>query len=80
MKPNYKEKAKFCYMNYGKFYSLHKTGRHNVELQKMLKQDLIPQIMERKIPKGKNKRVIEIMKDEFGKKIMTEFVTLTLKA
>ena len=46
----------------------------------MLKQDLIPQIMERKIPKGKNKRVIEIMKDEFGKKIMTEFVTLRLKA
>ena len=67
-------------MNYGKFYSLHKTGRLNVELQKMLKQDLIPQIMEKKIPKGKNERVIEIMKDELGKKIMTEFVTLRLKA
>ena len=67
-------------MNYGKFYSLNNTWRLNVELQKMLKQELIPQIMEKKIPKGKNERVIEIMKDELGKKIMTEFVTLRLKA
>ena len=32
--------------------------------------------IERPLPKGKNERVIELMKNEFGEEIMTEFARL----
>ena len=47
----------------------------------MLKIDLIHPNYEfnKPLPKGKNKDVIGLMKDELGRKIMTEFVTLRPK-
>ena len=50
-------------------------------LQKMLKLDLIPQIISyiEYCLKKKNKKVIVSMKDELGRKIMAKFVTLREK-
>ena len=47
-------------------------------LQKMLKQSSTVQTFEigRPLPKEKNKKVIALMKDELGEKIIKEFVEL----
>ena len=49
-------------------------------LQKILKLDLILNYeLDRPLPKGKNKKVIGLMKDEFGEKIMVKVLGLTAK-
>ena len=41
---------------------------------KMLKKGSILQIIEIPLPKGKNKKVIGLMKDELGEKLMKELI------
>ena len=73
VKPKYAENAKLCYMGTDNFI-VHVTtddvetrfGTSNFEI-------------DRHLPKGKNKKVIGLMKDELGEQIMKEFVGLGAK-
>ena len=59
-----------------------KTNHIYVELQKMFKQDLILQIMKQidLYLKDKIRKVVGLMKDELGGKLMTKFVALKQKS
>ena len=78
VKPKYAEKAKLCYTDTDSFIVYIKAddfaedvetgfGTSNYELKITL-------------TKGKNKKVTGVMKDEFGGKVMKEFVGLRAKA
>ena len=83
VKPNYDEKAKLCYMDTDSFIVYIKTD----DIYKDIAEDVETRFdtsnyelgcssIERPLPKGKNKKVIRLMKDEVGGKIMTKFVGL----
>ena len=68
MKPKYNDNIKLCYMDTDGFVMNIKTifDTSNYEVN-------------RPLPTGTNKKVIGLMKDELGGKIITEFVTLRPK-
>ena len=78
MKPKYGDKIKLCYMDTDSFImnvnakDFYKDIANDVEK----KYDASNYTCERPLPMGKNKKVIGLMKDELGGKIMTEFVGL----
>ena len=80
-KPEYGEKAKLCYMDTGSFILYIKTD----EIYKDITEDVETRFdtseyeLDRPLPKGKNKNVIELMKDELEGEIMTKFVELRAK-
>ena len=76
IKPKYQFNAKLCYMDTYSF--ILKLKMFVRTLQMMLKKDLIHQIMKSidQFQQQKTKKVIELMKDKLGGKIMTEFVAL----
>ena len=78
VKPKYNEKAKLCYMDTGSLIAYIKQMIFAKILQKMLKQDLTLRIMNLK-GRYQRKKVIGLMKDELGGKIMTEFIGLRAK-
>ena len=81
VKPKYGEKVKLCYMDTDSFIVYIKTD----DIYKDIAEDVETRFdtsnyeLDRPLPKGKNKKVIGLMKDELGGKIMTKFVGLRAK-
>ena len=72
VKPKYGENAENCYMDtdsfigHAKIDDIYKVDASNIEIERLL-------------PKGKNKKVIRLIKDELGGQIMKEFAGLRAK-
>ena len=81
MKPKYGNRVKLCYMDTDSFIMSIKTNDFykyiSIDVDKRF--DTSNYEINRLLPTGKNKKVIGLMKDELGGKIITEFVTLRLK-
>ena len=81
MKPKYGENVKLCYMDTDSFIMHIKTK----DFYKGIANDVEKRFdtsnyeVNRLLPIGKNKKVIGLIKDELGGKIMTEFVALRPK-
>ena len=84
MRFKYGSKIKLCYMDTDSFVYEIETEDFCRDMLKMWRKSLIRVDIERMIaskslPIGKNKKVIGLMKDELGGKIMTAFVALRAK-
>ena len=81
MKPKYDDNVKLCYMDTDSFIMNIKTE----DLCKVIANDVEKRFdtlnyeCDRPLPTGKNNKVIELMKDELGGRIITEFVALRPK-
>ena len=81
MKPKYNDKVKLCYMDTDSFIMNIKTN----DFYKGISNDIENRLdtsnyeVNRPLPTRKNKKVIGLMKDELGGKIITEFVVLRPK-
>ena len=82
IKPKYQQNAKLCYMDTGSFIIHIKTeGVYEDIGGKVEKRfDTSNYEVSRLLPTGKNEKVIGLMKDELGGKIMTKFVALRPRA
>ena len=81
MKPKYNDKVKLCYMDMDSFIMNIKTNDFYKDISNDVENrfDTSNYEVNRPLPTGKNKKVIGLMKDELGGKIITEFVTLRPK-
>ena len=81
MKPKYNDKVKLCYMDTDSFIMSINTNDFYKDIATDVERrfDTSNYELNRPLPTGKNKKVIELMKDELGGKIITEFVTLRPK-
>ena len=79
--PKYNDKVKLCYMDTDSFIMSIKTNDFYKEIANdvVKKFDTSNYELNRPLRTGKNKKVIGLMKDELGGKIITEFVTLRPK-
>ena len=82
VKPKYVEKINLCYMDnecfivYIKTDDVYKDTAEDVETR----FDISNYELDRPMPKGKNKKLAGLMKDELGGKIIRKFVGLRAKA
>ena len=81
MKPKYNNDVKLCYMDTDSFIMNIKTNDFYKDIANDVENrfDTSNYEVNRPLPTGKNKKVIGLMKDELGGKIITEFVTLRPK-
>ena len=81
MKPKYGNNVKLCYMDTDSFIMNIKAEDFSKDIANDVEKrfDISNYEVNRPLPTGKNKKVIGIMKDELGGKIITEFVTLRPK-
>ena len=81
MKPKYNDNVKLCYMDMDSFVMNIKTNDFYKDIASDIEKrfDTLNYEVNRTLPTGKNKKVIGLMKDELGGKIITEFVTLRPK-
>ena len=81
MKPKYGDNVKLCYMDTDSFIMHIKTEDFYKDIANDVKKrfDASNYEVSRPLPTGKNEKVIGLMKDEIGGKIMTEFVALRPK-
>ena len=81
MKPKYDNNVKLCYMDTDSFIMNIKTNYFYEDIANDVecKFDTSNYEVNRPLPMGKNKKIIGLMKDELGEKIITEFVTIRPK-
>ena len=81
MKSKYNDNVKLCYMDTDSFIMNIKTNDFYEDIARDVENrfDTSNYEVNRPLPTGKNKKVIGLMKDELGGKIITEFVTLRPK-
>ena len=90
MKPKYNGNVKLCYMDTDSFIMNIKTNDFCKDIANDVENRFdtsnyevntseTSALARRPLPTGKNKKVIDLMKDELGGKIITEFVTLRPK-
>ena len=81
MKPKYNNDVKLCYMDTDSFIINIKTNDFYKDISNDVENrfDASNYEINRSLPTGKNKKVIGLMKDELGGRIITEFVTLRPK-
>ena len=81
MKPKYGNNVKLCYMDTDSFIMNIKTKDFYKDIANDVEKrfDTSNYKCDRPLPTGKNKKVIGLMKDELGGRIITAFVTLRLE-
>ena len=81
MKPKYNDNVKLCYKDTDSFIINIKTNDFHEDIASDVENrfDTSNYEVKRPLPMGKNKKIIGLMKDELGGKIITEFVTLRPK-
>ena len=81
MKPKYNDNVRLCYMDTDSFVMHTKTKDFYKDITRDVENrfDTSNYEVNRPLPTGKNKKVIGLMKDGLGGKIITEFVTLRPK-
>ena len=81
LKPKYGDNVKFCYMDTDSFIMNIKTEDFYKDIANDVEKrfDTSNYECDRPLPTGKNKKVIGLMKDELGGRVITEFAALRPK-
>ena len=81
LKPKYGENLRLCFMDTGSFIVYIKTDDiyKNIAEDVETRFDISNYELDKPLPKKKNKKVIWLMEDELGEKIMIKFVELRAK-